>query len=108
MLRSVAEFSIPTAVASSDFVAVVEGDLCAGCGDCLERCQFGALALPDDVCLVDVGRCVGCGLCATVCPSEALHLRRRPPGEIPPPPADFRDWMDRRAEARGLARNSWA
>jgi ferredoxin len=102
VLRSVAEFSIPTAVASSDFVAVVDADACAGCGDCLERCQFGALAVPDDVCLVDVGRCVGCGLCTTVCPTEALHLHRRPEGAIPPPPADFRDWMDQRAEARGL------
>jgi electron transport complex protein RnfB len=103
VLRSVAEFSIPTAVASSDFMAVVEADACAGCGDCLERCQFGALAVPDGVCLVDVGRCVGCGLCTTVCPTEALHLDRRPEGAIPPPPADFRDWMAQRAEARGLS-----
>jgi len=102
VLRSVSEFSIPTAIAKSDFVAVVEADLCAGCGDCLERCQFGALDLPVDVCLVDVGRCVGCGLCVTVCPTEALRLERRPEGEIPPPPADFHDWLAQRAEARGL------
>jgi electron transport complex protein RnfB len=102
VLRSVAEFSIPTALAKADFVAVVDADLCAGCGDCLDRCQFGALAMPGDVCLVDVGRCVGCGVCAVVCPTEALHLERRPEGEIPPPPADFEDWMARRARARGL------
>ncbi len=103
MLRSVAEFSIPTAVASADFVAVVDADLCAGCGDCLERCQFGALVVPEDICVVDPGRCVGCGLCTTVCPSEALHLERRPAGEIPSPPADLMDWMTQRAQARGLA-----
>jgi electron transport complex protein RnfB len=103
VLRSVAEFSIPTAVAKSDFVLVVDDDLCAGCGDCLARCQFGALALPDGVCVVDPGRCVGCGLCVVVCPSEALHLERRPPGEVPPPPADFMDWMAQRAKERGLA-----
>jgi electron transport complex protein RnfB len=102
VLRSVAEFSIPTAIASSAFVAVVDQDLCTGCGDCLERCQFEALAVPHDICLVDPGRCVGCGLCMAVCPTEALHLERRPAGEIPPPPSDFRDWMMRRAEARGL------
>jgi electron transport complex protein RnfB len=102
VLRNIAEFSIPTAIASSAFVAVVDAAGCAGCGDCLERCQFGALALPDDLCLVDAGRCVGCGLCATVCPTEALHLERRPAGEIPPPPADFMDWMAQRARARGL------
>ncbi len=103
VLRCVAEFSIPTAVASSDFVAVVNAAECAGCGDCLARCQFGALAVPDIVCLVDAGRCVGCGLCVTVCATGALHLERRPEGEIPPPPADFRDWMGQRAEARGIA-----
>jgi electron transport complex protein RnfB len=102
VLRNVAEFSIPTAIARSDFVATVDADGCAGCGDCLERCQFGALALPNDLCAVDVGRCVGCGLCATVCPTEALHLERRPAGETPPPPADFMDWMAQRARARGL------
>jgi heterodisulfide reductase subunit A-like polyferredoxin len=103
VLRSVAEFSIPTAVASSDFVAVVDSDLCIGCGDCLGRCQFGALAVPGEACLVDAGRCVGCGLCATVCPTEALSLQRRSQGEIPPPPDNFRDWMGRRAKARGLS-----
>jgi H+/Na+-translocating ferredoxin:NAD+ oxidoreductase subunit B len=102
VLRSVAEFSIPTAIAKSDFYAVVDAAACAGCGDCLERCQFGALAVPEDVCVVDAGCCVGCGLCATVCPTEALYLERRPEGEIPPPPADYTDWLVQRARARGL------
>jgi electron transport complex protein RnfB len=102
VLRSVAEFNIPTVVAKADFVAVVDDGMCAACGDCLDRCQFGALALLEDVCLVDPGRCVGCGLCVTVCPTEALHLERRPEGEVPPPPANFGDWQDQRARARGL------
>lgn len=103
VLRSVAEFSIPTAIASSDFVAVVDAEACAGCGDCLARCQFGALALADDVCTVLAECCVGCGLCTTVCPTEALHLERRAEGEIPLPPDSFQDWMVERAEARGLS-----
>jgi electron transport complex protein RnfB len=52
--------------------------------------------------MVDACRCVGCGLCTTACPTEALHLERRPKGQVPPPPADFKDWMDRRARERGL------
>jgi electron transport complex protein RnfB len=102
ILRSVAEFSIPTAIASSSFLAAVDADACAGCGDCLARCQFGALDVPDGVCVVDALRCVGCGLCATVCPSEALHLEHRPPAEIGLPPANLQDWMAQRAQARGL------
>jgi hypothetical protein len=53
VLRTVAEFSLPTAIASSDFVAVVDRDACAACGDCLVRCQFGAMSLTGDVCRVD-------------------------------------------------------
>ncbi|HSR32151.1 MAG TPA: 4Fe-4S binding protein [Anaerolineae bacterium] len=102
VLRSVAEFSVPTAIASSDFVAVVDVELCAGCGDCVARCQFGALAVPDDRCLLDAGRCVGCGLCVTVCPSDALRLARRTEGRIPPPPENLEDWMAQRAQSRGL------
>jgi electron transport complex protein RnfB len=102
VLRSVAEFSVPTAIASSNFVAAVDDDVCAGCGDCLARCQFGALSVPDGVCLVDTGRCVGCGLCVAVCPTDALHLDRRPEGDIYLPPANLMDWMAQRAQARGL------
>ena len=103
MLRSVAEFSIPSALAKSDFVVTVDDDLCAGCGECLARCQFEALALPDDLILIDQGRCVGCGLCVPVCPTGALRLERRSEGEIPPPPDNFDDWLAQRAWARDLA-----
>jgi len=109
VLRGVAEFGHPTAIASSGFLAVVDAGACIGCGDCLERCQFGALAVPDDVCVVDAVRCVGCGLCATVstghyvCPADALRLARRPEGQVPPLPADLMDWMAQRAQARGLS-----
>ena len=103
ILRSVAEFGIPTAVAHSDFRAVVDAEACIGCGDCVERCQFGALAVPEDVCVVDYGRCVGCGLCTTVCPADALHLERRPEGEHPPLPISHKEWMAQRAEERGIS-----
>ena len=102
VLRSVAEFSVPTALASSGFVAVVDVELCAGCSDCIARCQFGALSVPDDLCLVDAGCCVGCGLCVTACPTEALRLARRAEGEIPQPPENLEDWMAQRAQSRGL------
>nr|HID14796.1 4Fe-4S ferredoxin [Anaerolineae bacterium] len=102
ILRGVVEFGIPTAVARSDFRAAVDAEVCAGCGDCIERCQFEALAVPEDICVVNHVRCVGCGLCATVCPTEALHLERRPEGEAPPP-ADIKEWMLQRAQERGIS-----
>ena len=103
ILRSVAEFGVPTAAVRSDFHTVVDAEMCSGCGDCLERCQFGALSVPDDVCVVDYARCVGCGLCATVCPTESLYLERRPEGEVPLPPADITEWMVQRALGRGIS-----
>ncbi|MFQ5858820.1 MAG: 4Fe-4S binding protein, partial [Anaerolineae bacterium] len=103
ILRSVAEFGVPTTAVRSDFHSVVDAEMCIGCEDCIERCQFGALSVPDDVCLVDYSRCVGCGLCATVCPTDALYLERRPEGEVPPPPADINDWMVQRAQERGIS-----
>jgi len=100
VLRGVAEFDVPTAVAHSDFRVVVDAELCEGCADCVERCQFGALSAPEDLSVVDYMRCVGCGSCVTVCPTDALHLERRAEGEVSLPPTDADEWMVQRAAAR--------
>lgn len=103
ILRSVAEFDIPTAVARSDFRAAVDAEMCIGCEDCVARCQFGALTVPDDICVVDYTRCVGCGACAMVCPTDALQLERRPDdGSKMPLPANNKEWMVQRAQERGI------
>lgn len=99
VLRGLAEFHSPTAVANSGYRASVDAALCVGCGACLERCQFGALAMPADVCEVDGNRCVGCGLCATVCPAEALSLVRL--SESPFLPANVQAWGEARQQSRG-------
>jgi electron transport complex protein RnfB len=105
-LRSVAEFGVPTAIAHSDFRATVDDDECVGCGDCVERCQFGALSVIDEVCVVDCSRCVGCGQCSTVCATEALQMERRPDSEIMPLPLDNDEWMAQRAKERGISLDS--
>ena len=102
LLRAISEFGIPTAITHSDFHTVVDAETCLGCEDCVERCQFGALAVPDDVCEVDYARCVGCGVCVSACPADALRLERRPEGQTPPLPADNDEWMVWRAKERGI------
>ena len=102
ILRSVTEFGVPGSAIRSDFRAMVEAAVCIGCGECVEHCQFGALSVEEQVCEVDSARCIGCGLCAMTCPTEALRLERRPEGEVPPPPADRREWLAHRAAARGI------
>ena len=97
ILRSVAEFNNSSVIARSDFLVVVDEDLCIACGDCLERCQFDALDIDGGVCEVDMANCVGCGLCVPVSPEGALVLIRRPEGEVPPPPEDIRMWSKLRS-----------
>jgi Pyruvate/2-oxoacid:ferredoxin oxidoreductase delta subunit len=98
ILRSVAEFNNIAGVAKSDFLAVVDEDLCIACGDCLERCQFNAMNIDGEICEVDSVYCVGCGLCMPVCPEEALVLVRREKGEVLPPPENLKEWGEIRAD----------
>lgn len=98
ILRGVVEFNKPSAITKSDFLVVIDEDLCVGCGDCIERCQFTALVLEDLICRVDLGSCVGCGLCVPVCQDEAMVLIRRPEGEMLPPPENIRTWGEVRFE----------
>ncbi len=102
ILRGVTEFGVPTAIAKADFRAIVDTDMCVGCGDCAEQCSFGALSVPDELCIVDHVRCVGCGLCVPHCPVDALHMERRPDGEVNAPPKDIKTWGTERAVSRGL------
>ncbi len=101
ILRGMADLGMANVVARSAFVNRVDTDLCIGCGACVDRCQFDALAL-DDVVRVDDTRCVGCGVCVPACPVGALSLVRRPDDEVLPPPATKREWREQRAAARGL------
>jgi ferredoxin len=103
LLRGVVEFQRPTVIAHSDLYATVDETACQGCGDCLERCHFGALSLPGSVSVVDQSRCVGCGQCALACSFDAVALERRPMGETPPRPADLDTWMAEHAKRRGLS-----
>lgn len=70
---------------SSDYYglpkAVIDPDLCIGCGRCLEHCRFGAIQA-GDVFEVDKYACEGCGVCAAICPVEAVALEPAVAGEL--------------------------
>jgi len=72
-------------VAPSRYQAGVDADLCTGCGVCVDRCFFDAIALDgDEKAVVTAERCVGCGLCAVTCPTDAIRLKEvRAPESIP-------------------------
>ena len=62
-------------LSSSGYVAKVEPDLCAQCGECVERCPFSAIRL-EETALVDLERCMGCGICVGQCATGAVTLER--------------------------------
>jgi ferredoxin len=59
---------------SSGYVSRVNMDLCIGCGDCNDYCQFGALEVVDGLNHVIYDKCMGCGVCTSKCEQEALSL----------------------------------
>ncbi|HSR11926.1 MAG TPA: 4Fe-4S binding protein [Thermodesulfobacteriota bacterium] len=63
----------------SEYVAVTDQDLCIHCGDCVERCAFGARTLGDDKMEYHAEACLGCGLCVTLCPAAATSMQPRNP-----------------------------
>jgi len=103
MLRAVKEFNLPTALAKSDFVAVIDQESCTACGVCKdERCPMDAIIEEDDEYRVLEERCIGCGACAPTCPTEAIELIHKPEAECAEPPADTMEWKKERAAARGV------
>ena len=99
IMRGLTEFGAAAAVTRSDFIAEVT-DGCVGCGDCVDRCSFGALSVVDEVCIVENSRCVGCGQCTAACPAEAILLKRREGSA--PLPSTLDEWSKIRAAERNL------
>jgi len=66
--------------------AVIDPELCTGCGLCRERCRFDAVrAEAEDLdwprFSVDTSACEGCGVCARFCPAGAIDFPERISGE---------------------------
>jgi len=65
-------------------VAVVDEELCKGCGRCEEVCEYGAIKVeeaepigkvPTLVARVTEAQCKGCGSCAVACPTGAIAMK---------------------------------
>jgi ferredoxin len=70
-------------LASSGYVSKVQEELCIGCADCVEYCQFDALEVIDGKNYVNYEQCMGCGVCVDKCPQGALRLERDEQKGIP-------------------------
>ncbi len=69
--------SIRGSVPVESATAVVNKDLCAGCGMCVEVCPYDAPALDRlwGVSRINAVLCEGCGACAATCPSSAIRMQ---------------------------------
>lgn len=82
-------------VAKSRFEAVADQELCDGCQECIDRCQFEAIEMvrPEGSrkykAQVYPEKCWGCGLCVIKCEPRALSMRLvRPLEHIPDKPPE--------------------
>jgi len=103
ILRGITDFGIENSIAHANYYAIIDPELCQGCGTCMERCQVKAISEMDGVSVVDRKRCIGCGLCVTGCPNDVARLERKPDAELIHPPKVFTDWEKMRLENRGLS-----
>lgn len=47
---------------------------CYGFGDCINVCEYDAIAIKDGVALIDENKCVACGKCLKKCPQGIIQL----------------------------------
>jgi MinD superfamily P-loop ATPase len=68
-----------------DFVggneAVINQDLCTGCGTCKELCRFDAVSESGGRFAVDALNCEGCGVCVDLCPESAVDFPQKTCGQ---------------------------
>lgn len=61
---------------------VIDNDKCVRCGECVNVCQFNALAKVRDDIMLFQKLCHGCGACEIVCKYNALTYDKRQIGKI--------------------------
>lgn len=71
-------YDIENVYRRAEYVAEINQDECIGCGSCIQRCQYGAIALnKDGRAEIDQTVCFGCGQCRFVCEQNAIKLLDR-------------------------------
>jgi len=86
-------FGVLNPIHTTNFLPVINEELCTGCGKCVRACPVEAMALvsandprhPNQKkARVDEELCLGCGVCVRACSKASLRLKSRPQRVITP------------------------
>lgn len=104
LLKGMLEYQAPNVIASSNFLAHVDEELCTGCSICADqRCPAAAFEEVDGIFQVIPERCIGCGVCVVTCPTQAISMLRKDEKDQDRPPANIVKWSVKRAISRKRA-----
>ena len=73
-LSSVLRFGLAPHLLTSGTVSITDVSNCDDCGDCVDRCHFGAREMVNGEMVFNPEMCFGCGLCVSTCPTKAIAL----------------------------------
>ena len=78
-IRNRLDYGFDSMLLKGHYVAMVDPEICNGCGRCFGRCQFGALTKEvfRNKANIDMMKCFGCGLCERECARGAISLVER-------------------------------
>jgi len=76
-LQIVKQFGRNDLMVHSEYIAETDMEVCIHCGECIERCIFGARELRDGQMVYTSEACLGCGLCISGCSVEAISMNLR-------------------------------
>ena len=74
ILSGILRYGIAPHVLKSLVISITDELICTDCGDCVDRCQFGAREIIDGSLSFNQDLCFGCGLCVSTCPTGAITL----------------------------------
>lgn len=48
---------------------------CLGGGNCVRKCNYGALSIVEGIAVVDANKCVSCKMCVSACPKNIIEIK---------------------------------